>query len=66
MLDTPPDALDEVALNVLLAEGVDVPTAWEASRRDSDAGPTALTGIGRVIAILLALVMGIAAALALI
>ena len=37
------DDIDEVALNVLLAEGVDLPTAWEASWResceaDSDAG----------------------------
>jgi len=34
MID-PPDDIDEVALNVLLAEGVDLPTAWEASRRES-------------------------------
>ena len=27
-----PDPSDEVALNVLLAEGLDVPTAWEASQ----------------------------------
>jgi hypothetical protein len=35
MID-PPDDIDEVALNVLLAEGVDLPTAWEASRRESN------------------------------
>ena len=34
MID-PPDEIDEVALNVLLAEGVDLPTAWEASRREA-------------------------------
>jgi len=33
----PDDEIDEVALNVLLAEGLDAPTAWEASRRDSSA-----------------------------
>jgi hypothetical protein len=33
-MDDPSDDIDEVALNVLLAEGVDFPTAWEASRRD--------------------------------
>jgi len=33
----PDDDLDEVALNVLHAEGVDVPTACEASRRDCGA-----------------------------
>ena len=27
------DEIDEVTFNVLLAEGMDVPTAWEASRR---------------------------------
>lgn len=26
------ESLDEVALNALLAEGIDLPTAWEASR----------------------------------
>jgi hypothetical protein len=31
----PIDNIDEVALNVLLAEGVDLPTALEASRRGS-------------------------------
>jgi hypothetical protein len=30
-----PDDIDEVALNVLLAEGLDLPTALAASRRDS-------------------------------
>ena len=35
------DQIDEVALNVLLAEGVDFPTALEASRipADPDAAP---------------------------
>ena len=31
----PSDDLDEVVLNVLLAEGVDVPTAVEASRHSA-------------------------------
>jgi hypothetical protein len=35
-MDTPPDEIDEVALNVLLAQGVDFPTAIEASRRNPD------------------------------
>jgi hypothetical protein len=34
-MDEPSEDIDEVALNVLLAEGLDVPTAGEASRRDS-------------------------------
>jgi len=34
-MPAPSDDIDEVALNVLLAEGVDLPTAWEASRRDA-------------------------------
>jgi hypothetical protein len=33
--DNIPDDIDEVALNVLLAEGLDLPTALAASRRDS-------------------------------
>jgi len=28
------DQIDEVVLNTLLAEGVDLPTAWEASRHE--------------------------------
>lgn len=37
-MDNPDDDIDEVALNVLLAEGVDLPTALEASRRDPGEG----------------------------
>ena len=33
-MPAPDDEIDEVALNALLAEGVDFPTALEASRRD--------------------------------
>lgn len=36
--DKAPD-IDEVALNVLLAEGVDLPTALAASARDDDPKP---------------------------
>lgn len=40
------DDIDEVALNVLLAEGVDFPTAYQASRMDvapnNEAHPAAL------------------------
>lgn len=39
----PSDDTDEVALNVLLAEGVDLSTALEASRRDTGDGHTAAT-----------------------
>jgi hypothetical protein len=35
-MNDPDDLIDEVALNVLLAEGVDVPTAHEASRISSE------------------------------
>lgn len=41
-MDDPSDDIDEVALNVLLAEGVDLPTAWEASRRDFDGASSGL------------------------
>jgi hypothetical protein len=38
-MPAPADDIDEVALNVLLAEGVDLPTAIEASRLN-DGPPT--------------------------
>lgn len=52
----PSDEIDEVAFNVLLAEGLDVPTAWEASRRteSSQSPATALS---------LVVVLGLATAL---
>ena len=55
-----PDDIDEVALNVLLAEGVDLPTALEASRRnvgndDSTAGYGCLVVAAIVAVILFAL-----------
>jgi hypothetical protein len=40
---------DEVALNVLLAEGLDIPTAWEASRRDRGSESRALNCTGAMI-----------------
>jgi hypothetical protein len=48
-MSDPNDDLDEVALNVLLAEGLDVPTAVEASRRDGDAGAGVSGWVGMVI-----------------
>jgi hypothetical protein len=40
-MDDDAQQIDEVALNVLLAEGLDAPTAWEASRRDDNQAPAA-------------------------
>jgi hypothetical protein len=40
-----PEEFDEVALNVLLAEGVDLPTALEASRRDSNSSKQGCVGV---------------------
>ena len=51
------DDLDEVALNVLLAEGLDVPTAMEASRRDGDSGTAVLSSVGLVILVVVALLV---------
>jgi hypothetical protein len=51
----PPDDVDEVALNVLLAEGFDLPTALEASRRDYATNPSQ-TGCLGVTAMILTVV----------
>jgi hypothetical protein len=48
------DNLDEVAINVLLAEGVDVPTALEASRRDADRQPDGRGCMGATILLVVA------------
>jgi hypothetical protein len=52
--------IDEVALNVLLAEGVDLPTALEASRRSAGGGkattrPGCLVVAALIAALLIAL-----------
>lgn len=49
----PSDEIDEVAFNVLLSEGMDVPTAWEASRRTGSSQSP-------VMAICLVVVLGLA------
>jgi hypothetical protein len=56
----PPDDIDEVALNVLLAEGVDLPTALEASRRNSG-DPSPESGCLGVV-VLIVVAVGVAAA----
>ena len=38
------DQIDEVVLNTLLAEGVDLPTAWEASRHGPPESPSGSSG----------------------
>jgi hypothetical protein len=58
MLD-PSDDIDEVALNVLLADGVDLPTAWEASQRVSGTDAVPTPGRGWVIVNLL-VILGLA------
>jgi hypothetical protein len=46
------DDIDEVALNALLAEGVDLPTALEASRSGCDAEASRAGCLGVAIIIL--------------
>jgi hypothetical protein len=58
MLD-PSDDIDEVALNVLLADGVDLPTAWEASQRGTGTDAVPTPGRGWVIVNLL-VILGLA------
>jgi hypothetical protein len=54
------EEVDEVVLNTLLAEGVDVPTAWEASRYRTPEYPTGGTGALVFYAVvLLALALGL-------
>jgi hypothetical protein len=55
------EEVDEVVLNTLLAEGVDVPTAWEASRYRTSESPTGGTGAALVFfaVVLLALALGL-------
>jgi hypothetical protein len=50
--------VDEIALNVLLADGVDAPTSYAASTRDEERQPAWIT----TFAIACALIGGIAAA----
>jgi hypothetical protein len=59
-MPAPLDDIDGVALNVLLAEGVDLPTALEASRRDSHATSPESGCLGVVVLIVAA--VGAAAA----
>ena len=61
-MDNAPNDVDEVALNVLLAEGVDFPTALEASRRDSDSNSSNL-GCAGVVILAIAAHMSLAAIL---
>ena len=54
------EEVDEVVLNTLLAEGVDVPTAWEATRHRAPESPTGDTGALVFYAVvLLALALGL-------
>lgn len=61
MSNQPSDDIDEVALNTLLAEGVDLPTALEASRRNADGGTEAPLSPGCLVAaaIILALLIAL-------
>lgn len=52
-----PDDLDEVTLNVLLAEGLDLPTAVEASRRDGGSESAGLGWVGAVVLLVVALLV---------
>lgn len=58
-MDNPDDDIDEVALNTLLAEGVDLPTALEASRQNASGGgslsPGCLVTAAAFVACLIAL-----------
>lgn len=58
-----PDDIDEVTLNVLLAEGLDLPTALEASRRDSADPPSGGGSSQAALWIALAIVAALSAAL---
>jgi len=50
------EQIDEVALNVLLAEGLDVPTAVEASRRDDGGSESVVLGwIGVLVLLVIAI-----------
>jgi hypothetical protein len=60
-MDDQSDDIDEVALNVLLAEGVDLPTALEASRRDSTSGGKQAGCLGAaMVAVVFGTVVGLA------
>jgi len=61
-MDDPAEEIDEVALNALLAEGVDLPTALEASRRGADA-ETSRSGCAGVVILIIAATLAIAAML---
>ena len=58
-MNNPSDELDEVALNALLAEGVDLPTAWEASRRSSDSDSSG-SGCAGILILIIAAPLAIA------
>jgi hypothetical protein len=58
----PNNDLDEVALNVLLAEGLDVPTAREASRRSGGSGSAEFGCLGSALLITASLVFAAAIA----
>jgi hypothetical protein len=50
---------DEVALNVLLAEGIDVPTAYAGSISDDSPKPSGSNLIPQVVGILCALLVAL-------
>jgi hypothetical protein len=54
------EEIDEVALNVLIAEGLDVATAVEASRCDSSTEPSALHCHVQLILLVVAIVLIVA------
>ena len=56
-MDESNDDIDEVALNVLVADGLDFPTAWEASQRDDGSQPAALGCIGAAILLVVAVLV---------
>jgi hypothetical protein len=47
------DDLDEVALNTLLAEGIDAPTAFVASQRDKPRNPWPFLALVALVAFVL-------------
>ena len=53
------DDIDEVALNVLLAEGIDLPTALAASRWDSGTATDPRSCFGTVILLVVVVVAAI-------
>jgi hypothetical protein len=61
-MSDPSDDIDEVALNVLLAEGLDVPAAVEASRRSRGSGSAEFGWFGLAVLIIASLIFAAAIA----